>query len=458
MVKISIIIPVYNVEKYLDKCIESCVNQTLDEVEVIIINDASLDNSDIIMKKYAEKYPNKVVNIFLTKNIKQGGARNKGINIARGKYLCFVDGDDFIDKTMCEKLYWKCERENLDIACCNGYFVYEDKQVYWEQIKKYDLQPNGSLQHFTGQCYMIIKRDIIVNNNLFYPADIFHEDTSVVPLWYLCANKIELYQEPLYYQNIHRDSTSASIDISSTFQVIKAVGILVENAKRINCYFKNKDKIDCFVFTRISFAAQNLLRMKSKVTDKEKLQFETELEKWKSFGFEQDLIINYLSQEEYRLTRLFIDDFETYIKLDWEKCNQKIVQYGYFEKREQLSLLINEINKDKRKIIIWGAGKRGRMIISTMHDMGIDYIVGDNNQKLWETSLETGDFIHNPEWIKQNVQNPIFLISSTRFYHDIVQSLKKLYGNVLTIDVLAYLEYNMSIEEIGYMVQKGESV
>ena len=101
MIKISIIIPVYNVEKYLDKCIFSCVNQTLEEIEVIVINDASPDACNSIMNKYQREYPNKIINIFLDKNLRQGGARNKGIKIARGEYLCFVDGDDYIAYDTC---------------------------------------------------------------------------------------------------------------------------------------------------------------------------------------------------------------------------------------------------------------------------------------------------------------------------------------------------------------------
>ena len=86
-VKVSIIIPVYNVENYLRRCLDSCINQTLMEIEIIVVNDASPDNSDFIMKEYEKNYPEKIKCIYLKENLCQGGARNIGIQIAKGQYL-----------------------------------------------------------------------------------------------------------------------------------------------------------------------------------------------------------------------------------------------------------------------------------------------------------------------------------------------------------------------------------
>jgi len=232
MIKVSIIIPVYNVELYLNKCLNSCVNQTLKEIEIIVINDASPDKSDKIMNQYAQKYPEKIINIFLKENLKQGGARNIGINKAQGKYLCFVDVDGYIDKKMGEKLYIKGELEQLDIVCCNGYYVNKNKQFYWEKIKYYDTLSKTHLQNFTGQCYMIIRREVIVKDKLFYPEHIFTEDCAIVPLWYLKAKKIGLIEEALYYQTLHDDSTSSIINFESTLYILESINILILNAKK----------------------------------------------------------------------------------------------------------------------------------------------------------------------------------------------------------------------------------
>ena len=118
MVKVSIIVPVYNVEQYLSKCLESLVNQTLDDLEIIVVNDGSKDDSAQIAQRYAAQYPDKVR--YLEKE--NGGlsdARNFGIDYANGAYLAFVDSDDFVLPTMMEEMYELCQKHDADIAICN---------------------------------------------------------------------------------------------------------------------------------------------------------------------------------------------------------------------------------------------------------------------------------------------------------------------------------------------------
>lgn len=125
MIKVSIVVPVYNVEKYLKKCLDSLVRQTLEEIEIILVNDASPDKSDIIMEQFRERYPDKIKCIYLKENLSQGGARNQGIKIATGEYITFVDSDDYVDVTMCEQLYKKAEETGSDIVICDAYRVWE---------------------------------------------------------------------------------------------------------------------------------------------------------------------------------------------------------------------------------------------------------------------------------------------------------------------------------------------
>ena len=99
MVKLSVIVPVWGVEKYIDKCLDSLVNQTLEDIEIIVVNDESPDNSQMIIDKYVEKYPNKVISI-LQKNGGQGLARNNGLKYAKGDYIGYVDSDDYVDLDM----------------------------------------------------------------------------------------------------------------------------------------------------------------------------------------------------------------------------------------------------------------------------------------------------------------------------------------------------------------------
>ena len=115
MPKVSVIVPVYNVEKYIDKCLKSLVNQTLSDIEIIVVNDGSTDNSETIIKQYLEKYQNKIKYV-----IKQNGglsdARNYGMKFATGEYIAFLDSDDYVDNTIYEKMYNKATEEQCDFV------------------------------------------------------------------------------------------------------------------------------------------------------------------------------------------------------------------------------------------------------------------------------------------------------------------------------------------------------
>lgn len=121
---ISIIIPVYNVEKYLDKCLDTVINQTYKNIEIIIVNDGSTDNSLDICNKY--KNLDNRVKVFSIKNSGASQARNYALKKAKGKYLAFVDSDDYIDLDMIELLYNNMIKEKADLSCCSFYEVFKD--------------------------------------------------------------------------------------------------------------------------------------------------------------------------------------------------------------------------------------------------------------------------------------------------------------------------------------------
>ncbi len=123
-IKVSIIVPVYNVEKYLQSCMDSLVNQTLEDIEIICVNDGSTDNSLEILESYAKK--DSRIKVFTIENSGNSIARNYGIKIAKGKYVGFVDSDDYINETMFEKLYNSCEQNDLDLAICK-ISLFDDK-------------------------------------------------------------------------------------------------------------------------------------------------------------------------------------------------------------------------------------------------------------------------------------------------------------------------------------------
>lgn len=447
MIKVSIIIPVYNVEQYLNKCLESCVKQSLQEIEVIVINDASPDCSGEIMHKFGELYPDKIRNVFLETNIRQGGARNVGIMMARGKYLCFVDSDDYIDEMMCEKLYKRCERNNLDIVCCDGYYVYGDKKVYHERMKKYDMDGHLSLHHFTGQQFMLIRREIVIKNNLFYPEKILHEDTAVVPLWYLCAQRMEIIEEPMYFQNVHVGSVTSSIDFFSALQMIQVLKILLDNAKKIGIYSAYKREIDAFIFWRIFCATRHLLRLSRDISIEKIILCEAEIAFWRKYDFVTELVDNLLTLEEKKIVMCFINNTEQFWKLDWKECQKKIDDYAFDGKREKIQKLVDKVGSSN-EIVIWGAGQKGKKLLTTLKRMNVKYVVGDNNSDLKDRSLQTEDIVRDLKWVADNVSNAVFIITATRSYQDIVRKIETLIPNPVTVDFIAYLEYDLGTDEV----------
>jgi len=152
MPKVSVIIPVYNVENYIEKCLNSVLNQTLKEIEIIIVNDGSKDSSKQKIEKYLEKHENKI--IYLEKE--NGGlsdARNYGIGYAKGEYIAFLDSDDYIEPTMYEEMYKKAKEENSDMVECDFLWEYprkvkEDVGIIYnnkkEMLAKYCIEGSNS--------------------------------------------------------------------------------------------------------------------------------------------------------------------------------------------------------------------------------------------------------------------------------------------------------------------------
>lgn len=123
MVKISVIIPIYNAEKYLEQCLDSVLCQTESEIQVICVDDGSTDASGAILKEYAKR--DQRLEIVRSANKGGGAARNVGMKSAKGEYIAFLDADDFMDETFLERMYQKCSKENADIAVCGVRFLYQ---------------------------------------------------------------------------------------------------------------------------------------------------------------------------------------------------------------------------------------------------------------------------------------------------------------------------------------------
>ena len=196
MIKVSVIVPVYNVEAYLAKCLDSLVNQTLKEIEIIVVNDGSPDNSQKIIDKYAKKY--KSIKAYKKENGGLSDARNYGLKKASGEYVAFIDSDDYIDKTMLEKMYHKAINDSKDIVVCDSINVYDDKQVLIKSNLHYSEDAVKSyLLAYPMACTRIYKRNLF--DKIQFKKGIYYEDLELTPKLVKYTKKITFLEEGLYY-------------------------------------------------------------------------------------------------------------------------------------------------------------------------------------------------------------------------------------------------------------------
>ncbi len=192
-VKVSVIVPVYNVEKYLVRCLDSIVGQTLKDIEIICVNDGSTDGSLEILKQYAKR--DKRIVIVCQDNKGLSGARNTGMAVAVGKYLGFVDSDDWIDAEFYEKLYNTAEKHNADIACASVERNYKSGRKRRKVAVVQNKVITSVKQKFVAtnsprMCFVwnkIYNRKAIQSRNLKFKEGVYFEDVgfTIRALYYL---------------------------------------------------------------------------------------------------------------------------------------------------------------------------------------------------------------------------------------------------------------------------------
>lgn len=233
---ISVIVPVYNVDKYLNRCIESILNQTFKNIELILINDGSSDESERICLEWAKK-DDRI--IFISKvNEGQGIARNLGIKLSKGEYITFVDSDDWLELSALEKMHSAMINNTVDIVTCDLYYTefHENGNIYVQNPSKLRITPytimsisehpnliNRARLFLWGKLY---KREILIHDDLSQPNHAF-EDTAVIPL--IIAKASTLYHVPECFYNYLRNRCDSTVNsVGSLKYMVKSL----ENIKR----------------------------------------------------------------------------------------------------------------------------------------------------------------------------------------------------------------------------------
>jgi len=218
--KLSVIVPVYNVEKYLGECVDSLLGQTLSDMEVILVDDGSQDASGAICDRYAEEYPDQVRCLHVD-NGGQGRARNFALPLARGEYLGFVDSDDWVRPDMYEKLCRRADGTGADIVACDFLERYPDgteKEV-----------PGAFQDHplsFAGSCCNKVFRASLVGGLRFPEERLWYEDFYFSAVMLIRAKRTEYLREPLYIYRRGQTSTMHNNNAAKNLDMLRIMDML----------------------------------------------------------------------------------------------------------------------------------------------------------------------------------------------------------------------------------------
>lgn len=256
--KVSVIVPIYKVEKFIERCARSLMEQTLQEVEYIFVNDASTDNSIAVLNKVISVYTNRVEQVKLLEHEVNKGlpaARNTGLQVATGKYVFHCDSDDYVEPDMLEKLYQKAEETNADIVWCDWFLSFEKNERYMKQpaygtpIDALKGILSGTMKYNVWN--KLVKRSLYEDNNIQFPAGYsMGEDMTMIRL-FACATKVAYLPKAFYhyvklngeaftntFSERHLKDIQYNVDVTTTFlstklgtQIIPYIALFKLNVK-----------------------------------------------------------------------------------------------------------------------------------------------------------------------------------------------------------------------------------
>lgn len=260
-IKVSVIIPVYNTEDYLKECIESLVNQTLREIEILIVNDGSTDSSLEIMKEFKNKYPN-IIKIFDKVNGGQASARNYALPFAQGEYLRFVDSDDWVDSTMYEEMYEKAEKEDADIVICDMVDHFPDRTVCYPSSRfenKFKVTPSA--------CNKLFKRSLVKED--VFPVGLWYEDFEFTTMQLMKTDCISVIHKGLYHCHCREVSTMYNNNSEKNQDILVVLEHLVEYVEKNGWYEKYKNVLEYLYIDHVLITSIN--RVQKQTNEKKKI-------------------------------------------------------------------------------------------------------------------------------------------------------------------------------------------
>jgi len=274
MPKISVIVPAYNIEEYIGKCMDSLVNQTLKDIEIIIVNDGSTDKTEEVIKEKIEQYKDKRILFFSKENGGQSDTRNFGIKKATGEYIAFVDGDDYVELDMFESMYAKTQEFPYDIVTSDVNCKYPDKDVLIKSgiesdKKELSLEDKKELilNMYAVVWNKIYKRELLTDDKLFMKG-IWFEDVLFLYKLIPYINSIGIVEKRLY--NYLQRTTSITYTYNEKlYDINKILKMLIEYYKEQELIKDYEDVLE-YVYVRYMYAT--FIKRLAKCKDKKNLK------------------------------------------------------------------------------------------------------------------------------------------------------------------------------------------
>ena len=258
MKSVSVIVPFYNVENYIERCLETLVNQTLEDIEIILVNDGSKDRSKIIVDKFLKQYPEKIV--YLEKE--NGGlsdARNYAIPHAKGEYIAFLDSDDYVEKTMYKDMYELAKKENSDMVECDFYWEYPDKNKRKEDKGVIYNGKKEMLEKVRVVAWnKLIKKEILEKSRVLFPKGLRYEDVEFTYKLVPYLDKVSFLKKPCIHY-IQREGSISNNQNERNKEIFQVLDNVIKFYKENNLYDEYKDELE-YVYVRYAFCS-SLLRI-----------------------------------------------------------------------------------------------------------------------------------------------------------------------------------------------------
>ena len=357
MIDVSIIVPVYNGEKYLNQCLDSISNQTLKNIEIICVNDGSTDKTGTILSHYSSK--DKRFKIINTKNKGQGSARNTALNEAKGKYVAFVDADDWIDLNSMKLLYEFAETHDLDMLFFQMVnYVQSSGDIISTELydiksfEKNGIDENIIFNHETthnflfeipvGPVSKFYRRQFLEFNNLRFPEGMFFEDNAFFYNAYFYCEKASFLKKQLYYRRRHGESVTQTFD-ESKFDIINATNSVLKVFHNHSMYEQYKKEVINHTFSMlIEWFKKSPLNIRQKFYEKIKNEFygfgDLKGDFSENLNEDYNLIFNIMNNQEFYLD--FLTDYKLkitdYLIYNGENEFSKDSD-GYFKHKSKLS-------------------------------------------------------------------------------------------------------------------------